>query len=67
MRFVPMQALLSSRAPFLIGVRHHSAALSRALPAMLDAFAPECLLVELPADLRDWIEHLADPQRIDVM
>ena len=64
MRTDPMQALLSSRAPLLIGVRHHSAALSRALPAMLDAFAPDCLLVELPADLHGWIEHLADPQTI---
>jgi len=61
---MPMQKLMESRTPWLIGVRHHSAALSRALPAMLDAFQPECLLVELPADLQDWIEHLADPQTI---
>lgn len=60
----PMQALLSSHTPLLIGVRHHSATLARVLPAMLDAFAPECLLIELPADLHDWIEHLADPQTI---
>ncbi|TWU16050.1 VWA domain containing CoxE-like protein [Allorhodopirellula heiligendammensis] len=57
-----MLALTQSRAPLLIGVRHHSAALSRAVPEMLDAFAPQCLLVELPSDLADWIEHLADPQ-----
>lgn len=57
-----MQPLLHSRTPWLIGVRHHSAALARAMPAILDDFAPECLLVELPADLQDWIEHLADPQ-----
>ncbi|TWT65310.1 DUF5682 family protein [Allorhodopirellula solitaria] len=59
-----MPVLAQSRRPFLIGVRHHSAALARALPAMLDGFAPECVLVELPSDLQDWIEHLADPQTI---
>ncbi|ELP35667.1 DUF5682 family protein [Rhodopirellula baltica] len=59
-----MQPLLQSRTPWLIGVRHHSAALARAMPAMLNDFAPECLLVELPGDLQDWIEHLADPQTI---
>ncbi len=59
-----MPELAACRSPLLIGVRHHSAALSRALPAMLEAFDPACVLVELPADLADWIEHLGDPRTI---
>jgi hypothetical protein len=49
-------------APFLIGVRHHSPACAAALPALLDAFAPERVLLELPADLQPWIEWLGHPE-----
>jgi hypothetical protein len=59
-----VEPITSSRSPLLIGVRHHSAALARVLPQMLDAFRPECLLLELPTDLSAWIEHLADPQTV---
>jgi len=55
------EALTSSRAPFLVGVRHHSAALAAAMPSLLDAFAPTRLLVELPADLGPWLRWLGAP------
>ncbi|WP_328476298.1 DUF5682 family protein [Actinoplanes sp. NBC_00393] len=45
----------------LIGVRHHSPVLAAAVPALLDAFAPQTLLVELPAEMQPWVRWLADP------
>ncbi len=51
-------ALLECDAPLLIGVRHHSAALSRAIPALLDAFQPECVLIELPMEFAEWLPWL---------
>jgi Mg-chelatase subunit ChlD len=48
----------------LIGVRHHSPVLAAAVPAMLDAFAPETLLVELPAEMQPWVRWLADPETV---
>jgi Mg-chelatase subunit ChlD len=53
--------LAACRAPALIGVRHHSAALSRAMPALLDRLRPRRLLIELPSDLDPWLPWLADP------
>ena len=55
-----LDALAVSRAPFLIGVRHHSPALAAAVPQLLDAFRPEVLLIELPAEAGPWLGHLAD-------
>ncbi|MFH8666855.1 DUF5682 family protein [Streptomyces anulatus] len=46
-------------APFLIGVRHHAPSLAGALPALLDAAAPDVLLVELPAEFQPWLGWLA--------
>ncbi|MCX5402344.1 DUF5682 family protein [Streptomyces sp. NBC_00102] len=46
-------------APFLIGVRHHAPSLAAALPALLDAAAPDVLLVELPAEFQPWLSWLA--------
>ncbi|MFJ2027472.1 DUF5682 family protein [Streptomyces sp. NPDC087897] len=46
-------------APFLIGVRHHAPSLAAALPALLDAAAPDVLLVELPAEFQPWLGWLA--------
>ncbi|MEV6454582.1 DUF5682 family protein [Streptomyces anulatus] len=46
-------------SPFLIGVRHHAPSLAAALPAMLDAAAPDVLLVELPAEFQPWLGWLA--------
>ncbi|MFH9609465.1 DUF5682 family protein [Streptomyces sp. NPDC017448] len=46
-------------APFLIGVRHHAPSLAAAVPALLDAAAPDVLLVELPAEFQHWLGWLA--------
>ncbi|WP_405683391.1 vWA domain-containing protein [Streptomyces sp. NBC_00057] len=46
-------------SPFLIGVRHHAPSLAAALPALLDAAAPDVLLVELPAEFQPWLGWLA--------
>jgi hypothetical protein len=45
--------------PWLIGVRHHSAALARVLPQLLDDYQPACILLEMPPDFVDWLAHLA--------
>ncbi|HRG98718.1 MAG TPA: DUF5682 family protein, partial [Polyangiaceae bacterium] len=57
-------ALAASRAPFLIGVRHHSAALAAAMPRLLESFAPTVVLLELPADLGPWLEWLGAPDLV---
>ncbi|WP_449486728.1 vWA domain-containing protein [Streptomyces avidinii] len=54
-----VEALTDPSAPYLIGVRHHAPSLAAALPELLDAAKPEVLLVELPADLQDWLPWLA--------
>ncbi|MFG3188734.1 DUF5682 family protein [Streptomyces omiyaensis] len=59
-----VDALAASRAPYLLGVRHHSPALAAVVPALLDAADPEVVCVELPADFRPWLEHLADPETV---
>ncbi|MEV6054324.1 DUF5682 family protein [Streptomyces sp. NPDC052107] len=42
-----------------MGVRHHAPSLAAAVPALLDAARPEVLLVELPAEMQDWLPWLA--------
>ncbi|MET9885416.1 DUF5682 family protein [Streptomyces sp. NPDC006430] len=59
---VAVDALAASRAPYLLGVRHHSPALAAVVPALLDASEAEVVCVELPADFQPWLEHLADPE-----
>ncbi|MEV6107382.1 DUF5682 family protein [Streptomyces sp. NPDC051940] len=54
-----MEALTDPAGPFLIGVRHHAPSLAAAVPALLDAAGPEVLLVELPAELQEWVPWLA--------
>ncbi|MFD4262053.1 DUF5682 family protein [Streptomyces sp. NPDC058534] len=51
-------ALTEPGAPCLIGVRHHAPSLAAAVPALLDAAAPDVLLVELPAEMQDWLPWL---------
>ncbi|WP_344403529.1 DUF5682 family protein [Catellatospora chokoriensis] len=58
---VAVAELAGQRDPFLIGVRHHSPALSVVLPDLLDRHAPEALLLELPPELGQWLPWLADP------
>nr|BFE61593.1 DUF5682 family protein [Dactylosporangium thailandense] len=54
-------ALAGATVPFLIGVRHHSPALSVVIGELLDRFRPEVLLLELPAEFASWLPWLADP------
>ncbi|MGW3661975.1 vWA domain-containing protein [Streptomyces sp. NPDC005141] len=54
-------ALAGSVEPYLLGVRHHSPALAAAVPSLLDASGAEVVCVELPADFRPWLPHLAAP------
>jgi hypothetical protein len=57
-----LEALASSTKPFIVGVRHHSPACAAAIPALLDAFAPQRLLIELPEELGAWLAWLGDPE-----
>jgi Family of unknown function (DUF5682)/VWA domain containing CoxE-like protein len=50
--------LTECRAPFLIGVRHHSAALARAMPRLLADLDPKSILVEMPHEFQPWLEYL---------
>ncbi|MYV67844.1 hypothetical protein GT043_18290, partial [Streptomyces sp. SID2131] len=59
-----VDALAASRDPYLLGVRHHSPALAAVVPALLDEAGAEVVCVELPADFRPWLEHLADPETV---
>lgn len=51
-------ALTGPAAPYLIGVRHHAPSLAAVVPALLDAAKPDVLLVELPAELQEWLPWL---------
>ncbi|WP_328498560.1 DUF5682 family protein [Streptomyces sp. NBC_00414] len=52
-------ALTDPAAPCLIGVRHHAPSLAAAVPALLDAAAPDVLLVELPDEMQEWLPWLS--------
>lgn len=54
-----VEALTGPTAPYLIGVRHHAPSLAAVMPELLDAAKPEVLLVELPADMQEWLPWLA--------
>ncbi|MER6328490.1 DUF5682 family protein [Streptomyces sp. NPDC001034] len=54
-----LAALTDPTAPYLIGVRHHAPSLAAAVPDLLDAAAPDVVLVELPAELEEWLPWLA--------
>jgi uncharacterized protein with von Willebrand factor type A (vWA) domain len=56
--------LAGSERPYLIGVRHHSPVLAAAVPALLTAFAPDLVLVELPEELGSWLPWLAHPDTV---
>ncbi|MFF4395166.1 DUF5682 family protein [Streptomyces sp. NPDC001480] len=51
-------ALTDPAAPYLIGVRHHAPSLAAVVPVLLDAAKPDVLLVELPAELQEWLPWL---------
>ncbi|MEU2775622.1 DUF5682 family protein [Streptomyces sp. NPDC007162] len=54
-----LAALTDPAGPYLIGVRHHAPSLAAAVPALLADAKPDVLLVELPAELQDWLPWLA--------
>ncbi|MFE6336944.1 DUF5682 family protein [Streptomyces sp. NPDC057798] len=51
-------ALTDPAGPYLIGVRHHAPSLAAAVPALLDAARPDVVLVELPAEMQEWLPWL---------
>lgn len=60
-------AELVAADPYLIGVRHHSAALARVLDELLSAYAPDAIVIELPPEAADWIEWIAHPDTVAPM
>ncbi len=54
--------LAQCQQPFLIGVRHHSAAMAKVIPELLDQFSPDIVLLELPPEFSQWIPWLAHPE-----
>ncbi|HHV21659.1 MAG TPA: hypothetical protein GXZ30_09050, partial [Propionibacterium sp.] len=48
----------------LIGVRHHSPTLARVLPDLLEAAAPDAIVLEAPPEMAEWIEWLAHPEAV---
>jgi Family of unknown function (DUF5682) len=50
--------LAACRAPFLIGIRHHSPMLAAAVPRLLDSASPDLVFVELPEELQPWLQWL---------
>ncbi len=50
--------LAGATSPWLIGVRHHSAALARVMPTLLTAMKPRRIAIELPSDLEHWLPWL---------
>jgi Mg-chelatase subunit ChlD len=59
-----LDLLAACRSPYLIGVRHHSAAISRIIDPLLCKVNPSCILLELPTDFTPWLEFLTDEQTI---
>ncbi|MER5427887.1 DUF5682 family protein [Streptomyces sp. NPDC002588] len=53
-----LAALTDPAAPYLVGVRHHAPSLAAAVPALLAAAKPDVLLVELPAEMQEWLPWL---------
>ncbi len=53
-----LQLLVDSATPYIIGVRHHSPSMSARVAAMLDAYKPDVVLIELPMEFDHWLEWL---------
>ncbi|WP_093778021.1 DUF5682 family protein [Streptomyces sp. yr375] len=53
-----LAALTDPAGPYLIGVRHHAPSLAAAVPALLDEARPDVVLVELPAEMQEWLPWL---------
>jgi uncharacterized protein DUF5682 len=56
---VAVKTLADARRPYLIGIRHHSPVLASSVPQLLEAVSPDIILVELPAELQDWVPWLS--------
>ncbi|MFJ8942475.1 DUF5682 family protein [Streptomyces sp. NPDC102395] len=59
-----LAVLTGPDAPYLIGVRHHAPSLAAAVPALLDAAEPDVLLVELPAEMQEWLPWLGHEETV---
>ncbi|EDL62254.1 DUF5682 family protein [Gimesia maris] len=57
-----LKQMADCTTPWLIGVRHHSAALARGLPFLLDQYQPEAILLEMPPDFQRWLHYLGLPE-----
>ncbi|GGW52267.1 vWA domain-containing protein [Streptomyces xantholiticus] len=57
-----LAALTDPAAPYLIGIRHHAPSLAAAVPVLLDEAKPDVLLVELPAEMQQWLPWLGHEQ-----
>jgi hypothetical protein len=56
-----VERLAELRQPFIVGVRHHSPVIAAAMPAILDAVAPDVVYLELAEELQPWLEWLGHP------
>lgn len=56
--------LASCTKPILIGVRHHSVALSVAMPQLLAAANPTRIFIEMPDVFQHWVEHVGNPKAV---
>lgn len=61
---VALSVMAACEAPLLIGVRHHSPACALAVPALLDRFRPERVLVELPEELAPWLPWVGHAETV---
>lgn len=57
-----MERLASCRTPWLIGVRHHSAALARVMPELLETINPQVIFLEMPPDFEPWLSYLGSDE-----
>ena len=48
--------------PYLIGIRHHSAALAKCMVDLLEEQSPDVILLELPPEFESWLPWLADTE-----
>ncbi|MEV6698077.1 DUF5682 family protein [Streptomyces sp. NPDC051453] len=59
-----VDALTDPDGPYLIGVRHHAPSLAAVVPRLLDAAAPDVLLVELPSETQELLPWLAHEETV---
>lgn len=57
-----LEQLAACRSPYLLAVRHHSAAICRLIDPLLRELNPACILLEMPTDFAAWLNLLTDEQ-----